>query len=155
MTRICIFGAGAIGGYLAAALDNAGAAVSLVARGPHLEAILKNGLTFEKDGVTSTHHLPASRDPANLGPQAGRVPLRGATGEDCLATAGRERLPTSELHCSLAHRGEERRVALRGARQAPHHQSQTLQWWNGSPLAPHLLAAGFVSLSNSSYSKSC
>lgn len=69
MTRICIFGAGAIGGYLAAALDNAGAAVSLVARGPHLEAILKNGLTFEKDGVTSTHHLPASSDPAELGPQ--------------------------------------------------------------------------------------
>ena len=69
MTRICIFGAGAIGGYLAAALDNAGAAVSVVARGPHLEAILKNGLTFEKDGVTSTHHLPASSDPADLGPQ--------------------------------------------------------------------------------------
>ena len=69
MTRICIFGAGAIGGYLAAALDNAGAAVSLVARGPHLEAILKNGLTFEKDGVTSTHHLPASSDPADFGPQ--------------------------------------------------------------------------------------
>lgn len=69
MTRVCIFGAGAIGGYLAAALDNAGAAVSLVARGPHLEAILKNGLTFEKDGVTSTHHLPASSDPADLGPQ--------------------------------------------------------------------------------------
>ena len=69
MTRVCIFGAGAIGGYLAAALDNAGAAVSLVARGPHLEAILKNGLTFEKDGVISTHHLPASSDPADLGPQ--------------------------------------------------------------------------------------
>ena len=69
MTRICIFGAGAIGGYLAAALDNAGAAVSLVARGPHLEAILKDGLTFEKNGVTSTHHLPASSDPADLGPQ--------------------------------------------------------------------------------------
>ncbi|MBU96203.1 MAG: 2-dehydropantoate 2-reductase [Rhodospirillaceae bacterium] len=69
MTRICIFGAGAIGGYLAAALDNAGAAVSLVARGPHLKAILKTGLTFEKDGVTSTHHLPASSDPADLGLQ--------------------------------------------------------------------------------------
>ena len=31
MTRICIFGAGAIGGYLAEALDTAGADVSLVA----------------------------------------------------------------------------------------------------------------------------
>ena len=36
MTRICIFGAGAIGGYVGAALHEAGAEVSLVARGPHL-----------------------------------------------------------------------------------------------------------------------
>ena len=33
MTRICIFGAGAIGGYVGAALHEAGAEVSLVARG--------------------------------------------------------------------------------------------------------------------------
>jgi len=69
MTRICIFGAGAIGGYLAAALDQAGAAVSLVARGPHLAAIQRDGLGFEKDGVLSRHHLLASDNPADLGPQ--------------------------------------------------------------------------------------
>jgi 2-dehydropantoate 2-reductase len=69
MTRICIFGAGAIGGYLAAALDKAGATVSLVARGPHLEAIQKHGLQFEQDGMTSTHHLAASSNPADLGLQ--------------------------------------------------------------------------------------
>jgi len=34
--KICIFGAGAIGGYLAVKLVQAGANVSLVARGPHL-----------------------------------------------------------------------------------------------------------------------
>ena len=39
MTKICIYGAGAIGGYFASALDQAGAEVSLVARGPHLLAI--------------------------------------------------------------------------------------------------------------------
>lgn len=69
MTRICIFGAGAIGGYLAAALDKAGATVSLVARGPHLEAIQKHGLQFEQDGMTSTHHLASSSNPADLGLQ--------------------------------------------------------------------------------------
>ena len=69
MTRICIFGAGAIGGYLAAALDTAGADVSLVARGPHLDSIRKDGLRFEKDGSLTTHHLQASNVPADLGQQ--------------------------------------------------------------------------------------
>ncbi|WP_052262051.1 ketopantoate reductase family protein, partial [Leisingera sp. ANG-M1] len=69
MTRICIFGAGAIGGYLAHALHKGGAEVSLVARGPHLQAIQENGLTFIKDGVSETIRLKASADPADLGPQ--------------------------------------------------------------------------------------
>ena len=68
-TRICIFGAGAIGGYLAAALHEAGAEVSLVARGPHLEAIRAEGLGLEKDGTTTRYYLPASDRPADLGPQ--------------------------------------------------------------------------------------
>ena len=68
-TRICIFGAGAIGGYLAAALHEAGAEVSLVARGPHLEAIRAEGLGLEKDGTMIRYHLPASDRPADLGPQ--------------------------------------------------------------------------------------
>jgi len=68
-TRICIFGAGAIGGYLAAALHEAGAEVSLVARGPHLEAIRAEGLGLEKDGTTTRYHLPASDRPADLGAQ--------------------------------------------------------------------------------------
>ena len=37
--KVCVFGAGAIGGYLGACLSRSGAEVSLVARGPHLEAI--------------------------------------------------------------------------------------------------------------------
>ena len=68
-TRICIFGAGAIGGYLAAAFHEAGAEVSLVARGPHLEAIRAEGLGLEKAGTTTRYHLPASDRPADLGPQ--------------------------------------------------------------------------------------
>ena len=69
MTRICIYGAGAIGGYMAACLDRAGAKVSLVARGPHLAAIREKGLRLNKAVEQSVHQLAASDNPAELGPQ--------------------------------------------------------------------------------------
>ncbi len=69
MTRICIFGAGAIGGYMAAALSEAGAEVSVVARGPHLAAMKANGLTLRKDGETRNYKIQASDNPADLGKQ--------------------------------------------------------------------------------------
>lgn len=68
--KICIFGAGAIGGYMAVKLVQAGADVSLVARGPHLAAMRDNGLTLiEEDGQETTVAVRASDDPAELGPQ--------------------------------------------------------------------------------------
>ena len=42
--KICIYGAGAIGGYLGVQFARAGADVSLVARGAHLAAMRANGL---------------------------------------------------------------------------------------------------------------
>ena len=42
--KICIFGAGAIGGYVGLMLKKGGADVSLIARGPHLDAINSNGI---------------------------------------------------------------------------------------------------------------
>ena len=68
--KICIFGAGAIGGYLGVKLANAGIDVSLVARGSHLEAMQTNGLTLledQNDPVTVS--VTASDDPAELGAQ--------------------------------------------------------------------------------------
>jgi 2-dehydropantoate 2-reductase len=67
--RICIYGAGAIGGYLGAMLAEAGHAVSLVARGEHLKALRANGLTLEIGGRTLKSRPAASADPAELGPQ--------------------------------------------------------------------------------------
>ena len=68
--RICIFGAGAIGGYLGARLAAAGeAAVSLVARGPHLSAMRDNGLTLISDDERLTMPVVATDDPAELGEQ--------------------------------------------------------------------------------------
>ena len=49
MTKICIFGAGAIGGYMAWSLAITDAEISLVARGPHKKAIDEKGLTFIKN----------------------------------------------------------------------------------------------------------
>ena len=52
--KITIFGAGAIGGYLAAKLALAGRTdLSIVARGAHLEAIQANGLRLIEDGEES------------------------------------------------------------------------------------------------------
>ncbi len=70
MTKICVFGAGAIGGYVGARLALKGEAeVSLVARGPHLEAMRARGLILKQGGETSTVHPRLAADPRELGPQ--------------------------------------------------------------------------------------
>lgn len=67
--KICIFGAGAIGGYLGVKLASAGADVSLVARGPHLAAMQKNGLTLIEETGETNVAVTASDDPYTLGEQ--------------------------------------------------------------------------------------
>jgi 2-dehydropantoate 2-reductase len=70
MTKICVFGAGAIGGYIGARLAHrAEADVSLVARGPHLVAMEANGLTLKQGGETFTVRPRVTSDPITLGPQ--------------------------------------------------------------------------------------
>ena len=79
--RICIFGAGAIGGFIGGFMARAGIDVSVVARGPHLAAIRANGLTVETTGTAEdrfTVPVRASDDPAELGVQDGvLVALKG------------------------------------------------------------------------------
>ena len=67
--KICVYGAGAIGGYLAACLHDAGADVSLIARGPHLEAIQNHGLQLKISGETRLYNLKASNAPSDFGEQ--------------------------------------------------------------------------------------
>lgn len=67
--KICVFGAGAIGGYLAVRLANSGQDVSIVARGPHLDAIKANGLVLDIDGQREIARVPATDNAADLGPQ--------------------------------------------------------------------------------------
>lgn len=68
MSRVCIFGAGAIGGFLGAKLALAGVDVSLVARGAHLAAIRDHGLTLIENDHRWTARVTASNDSRQLGP---------------------------------------------------------------------------------------
>jgi 2-dehydropantoate 2-reductase len=65
--KICIYGAGAIGGYLGVQLARAGADVSLIARGAHLAAMRERGLTLLAGEEKHTVHPRCTDDPAELG----------------------------------------------------------------------------------------
>lgn len=67
--RVCIVGAGAIGGWIAARLALAGRDVSIVARGETLRAIEAEGLRISDKGETRCVAIATSDDPAALGPQ--------------------------------------------------------------------------------------
>ena len=68
--KICIFGAGAIGGLIGAKLAAKGEAeVSLIARGPHLAAMRENGLTLREGERETRVAVTATDDPAELGVQ--------------------------------------------------------------------------------------
>jgi len=58
--RICIVGAGSVGGVIAAYLARAGHDVSVVARGEHLAAVAANGLTLARDGERSDRRTQCS-----------------------------------------------------------------------------------------------
>lgn len=66
---ICVFGAGAIGGFIAVELALAGHNVCAIARGAHLEAIKSKGLSLIIGGQTKTVRIAASDDPSMFGPQ--------------------------------------------------------------------------------------
>ncbi|WP_170519479.1 2-dehydropantoate 2-reductase [Ruegeria atlantica] len=68
--KVCIFGAGAIGGYVAAKLAQTDTEVSVVARGPHLAAMQEKGLTLLEEGQDPVSvPIRASDNAADLGPQ--------------------------------------------------------------------------------------
>ena len=67
--KICVYGVGAVGAYLAVKLAGIGAEVSCVARGAHLEAIQKHGLKLIIDGREEMVRIRAVEDLRELGPQ--------------------------------------------------------------------------------------
>jgi len=67
--RICIFGAGAVGGHIAAKLAAAGNEVSVVARGAHLQAMRERGLKLLHGAETILGRVRAAETARELGPQ--------------------------------------------------------------------------------------
>jgi 2-dehydropantoate 2-reductase len=68
--KICIYGAGSIGGLLGARLaDKGDHEVTLIARGAHLEAIRRSGLKLITDEETIVARPAATEDPKQAGPQ--------------------------------------------------------------------------------------
>jgi 2-dehydropantoate 2-reductase len=68
--KVCVVGAGAIGGLLGVRLAEAGEQVTLIARGPHLAAIRASGLRLVgEDGRESVAKVAATDKIAEAGPQ--------------------------------------------------------------------------------------
>jgi 2-dehydropantoate 2-reductase len=67
--KVCIYGAGAIGGWLGVKLARTGCEVSVVARGATLAALNERGLRLEQAGESLTVAVRASAKPADLGVQ--------------------------------------------------------------------------------------
>jgi 2-dehydropantoate 2-reductase len=67
--KVAIYGAGAIGGFLAVKLAQAGADVTIIARGPHLAAMQANGVTLKSGEESVTLRLRCTEDPGKAGPQ--------------------------------------------------------------------------------------
>jgi 2-dehydropantoate 2-reductase len=67
--KITVVGGGAIGGMVAARLAHAGVAVNLLARGPHLDAIQRNGLSVIEGDERYVAGVNATDQPGTLGVQ--------------------------------------------------------------------------------------
>jgi len=66
--RIAIMGAGGVGGCLGALLARADNQVTMIARGPHLEAIRQHGLRLKRLNDDFTVRVPATDDPKEIEP---------------------------------------------------------------------------------------
>jgi len=93
--KLCVFGAGAVGGHLAAKLAAAGHDVSVVARGAHLGAMRSAGLKLIHGERTILGRVRAAERAAELGPQEAvfvtlKANLLGVFAEQCAPLLGRD-----------------------------------------------------------------
>lgn len=115
--RICVFGAGAIGGHLAARLAAAGLEVSVIARGAQLEAIRSRGLVLRQQGQPDRGgDVRASDRAADLGPQ-----------DAVFVTVKATALPSFAPHAA----------ALTGPDTVFAFVQNGIPWWYAQGLAPH------------------
>ncbi|RYF33914.1 MAG: 2-dehydropantoate 2-reductase [Comamonadaceae bacterium] len=67
--KTCIYGAGAIGGWIGVGLAQAGSRLNVVARGATLDTLQQDGLSLMRGDVRTRVPVNAVADPAALGPQ--------------------------------------------------------------------------------------
>jgi 2-dehydropantoate 2-reductase len=92
--KLCVFGAGAVGGHIAAKLAAAGHEVSVVARGEHLEAMRRDGIRLLHGERAIVGRVRAAADARELGAQDAvfvtlKANLLGAFAEQCAPLLGR------------------------------------------------------------------
>ena len=66
--RIAVVGAGAVGGYYGGTLAKHGEQVTLICRGAHRDAIVRDGLQVSSHWGDFTVYVPATADPHEVGP---------------------------------------------------------------------------------------
>lgn len=93
--KLCVFGAGAVGGHIATKLAAAGNDVSVVARGTHLEAMRARGLKLLHGEQTILGKVRAAAHARELGPQDAvfvtlKANLLPAFAEQCSSLLGRD-----------------------------------------------------------------
>jgi 2-dehydropantoate 2-reductase len=115
-TRFVVYGAGAVGGAVGARLHQSGQEVALLARGAHLDAIRRDGLTLLSPAERVTLPIPAADDPAELDTgRPGDIVLLAVKSQDtadalsALRRAGADRVPIVCLQNGV----DNERMALR------------------------------------------
>lgn len=108
MDRICVFGAGAIGGHIAAKLGVSGIDVSIIARPSTVEAVRRDGLKLVSQGAEIVAPVNATDDPSELPAQ-----------DLVITTAKAHGLPSAAA--GLAH--------LTGGRAPVVYVANGIPWW--------------------------
>jgi 2-dehydropantoate 2-reductase len=113
--RYIIHGAGSIGGVIGARLFEQGTDVVLIARGEHLSAIQRSGLTIQSPGGSLTLPVPAIAHPAELDFRRGDdVVLVATKTQDSALALGDLRNAAGEIPVVCLQNGvETARIALR------------------------------------------
>ena len=89
MPRFIVYGAGAVGGVIGARLHRQGHEVVLIARGPHREAIARDGLRVESPVGSEVHRIAVVGDPAQAAPREDDVVLLTVKSQDTVASVER------------------------------------------------------------------
>ena len=114
--RVVVYGAGAVGGAIGGLLHRRGHEVSLVARGPHLDALREGGLVLETPASTERIPVHAVGGPGELDwgrPAVVVLAVKSQDTENALGALGGVVPPDTPIVCAQNGVENERRVLRR------------------------------------------